>query len=87
MEASMDLWKLPREVWSTTAEAILPEASGCFHGSVNYHFHRKSQSLLPWKLVRASTEAVEAPMGEVHASIEVAEYSVWVNVPRFPLLP
>ena len=30
MKNSMDLWKLPREVWSTSAEEILPEASGCF---------------------------------------------------------
>ena len=26
-------------------------------------------------------------MGEVHSSIQGVEYSVWINVPRLPLLP
>ena len=51
MELLWKWWKLPREVWSTTTNAIPPEASGCFHESFNHHFLRQSQTLLRWKLV------------------------------------
>ena len=39
------------EGWSITTKEILLKASGCLDGSFNRHFHRTSQSLLPWKLV------------------------------------
>ena len=64
-------------------EATSLEASSCSHGISIHRFHGSFNSLLPWKLVGASIEKMEAFMEVVETSLELLEASVVVKVSRF----
>lgn len=77
-DASTEVVKLPRVSGVLSRKQLLLEASGCFHGIPSHYLLpcEKRHIPLPWKLVGASIEAVEASMEVGQASIEVVEYSV-----------